>query len=100
MFRTRSSLPESGWIVLLKLKRLPCSGMALLKAGDDAAGTSLIGPDEVTLQIGNGPADWYPGWQVTIAHLREALTSPAACRSCPGHLRDGPTGTSAGSLTR
>ncbi len=37
--------------------------MALLKAGDAAAATRLVGADEATLLIGNGPADWYPGGQ-------------------------------------
>ena len=39
-----------------EVEALAVQWMALLKAGD-AAATSLIGPDEATLLIGNGPAD-------------------------------------------
>ncbi len=67
-----------------EVEALAVQWMALLKAGDAAAATSLIGPDEATLLIGNGPADWYPGGQLTIAHLREALTAYGGLPFEPG----------------
>jgi hypothetical protein len=76
-----------------EVEALAVQWMALLKAGDAAAATSLIGPDEATLLIGNGPADWYRGGQVAIAHLCEALTAywglPSGARSTCGMGRRG-----------
>ncbi len=40
------------------------------------------------------------GGQATIGHMREALTASGGLPFEPGHLPDGPTGMSAGSLTR
>ena len=74
--------------------------MALLKAGDAAAASRLVGADEAALLVGTGPADWYLGGQATIGHMREALTASGGLPFEPGHLPDGPTGMSAGSLTR
>src|SRR5208337_3239973 len=59
----------------VEVEALAVQWMALLKAGDAAAAISLISPDEATLLVGNGPADWYPGGRATIEHVREAITA-------------------------
>ena len=63
-----------------EVEALAVQWMALLKAGDAAAATSLIGLDEATLLVGNGPADWYPGGQ---AGHRAPARDPRRLRGLP-----------------
>ncbi len=68
----------------VEVEALAVQWMALLKAGDAAAAISLISPDEATLLVGNGPADWYPGGRATIEHVREAITAYGGLPFEPG----------------
>lgn len=67
--------PESPVDRSPEVEALAVQWMALPKAGDAAAASRLVGADEATLLVGTGPADWYPGGQATIGHIREALTA-------------------------
>ena len=67
-----------------EVEALAVRWMALLKAGDIATVSSLIGPDEATILVGTGPADWYPSGEAAIGHLREALASSGGLPFEPG----------------